>query len=65
LVPDLPWGEDSNSAEQQEQEREQEQRAVIVNADEVVKVLGEIERKEEEEDSATCKWQRQHRVRFG
>jgi hypothetical protein len=28
---------------------------VTVRADEVVKVLGEIERKEEEEDSATCK----------
>ena len=59
LVPDLPWEEDSNSAEQQEKG------AIIVQGDEVVKVLGEIERKEEEEDSATCKRHRPHRVRLG
>jgi hypothetical protein len=60
LVPDLPWvadsGADSDSAYQQP--REEGGVNVTVLADEVIKVLGEIERKEEEEDSATCKWQR-------
>lgn len=57
LVPDLPWGanSDSDSDSADQQPREQGAVNVTVRADEVVKVLGEIERKEEEEDSATCK----------